>query len=1093
MATPPPLRVFSSYSHRDQAFRRTMENHLSLLKRKGVIQGWSDRDITAGEEWRTEIDQNLEAADMVFLLISDEFIASDYAWDMEMTRALERHDAGETRVIPILLKPVDQEDAPFARLQALPANGRPITKWSNRHEGWLDVAKGIRRVAEELNERHQSSPLATTGVEVQPHPTPSHLAMSGAGRRFVPTLAPLRVFYSYANLDDTFREALEKQLTVLKLQGAILQWSSRDITAGQDWKSAVDRNLEAADIIILLVSADFLASEYAWDMEMTRALERHDAGEARVIPILLTPVDHEDAPFARLQALPRDGQPNDDWSNQEEAWHGVAQAIRTVTEEMAKQQTYPVPPSLPPAEFIGRANELAEIMRQLRTNVRMLTINGLFGIGKTRLAHQVALELRSKFRDGVCAVFLSRLDDPSLVASEIRAALDATETAGQPLESSLKSFLVEKQLLLILDRFDSARSSESLVLINELLEECPGLSILVTSREPINIQYAYQAQLTLSPLRTRAEKGGIDSREDTASDAARLFLAFAAGMGHAIDADRELEIVENICTQVGGHPQTINLVAGWLTSSSLQEIETGLVEFLRDDAERDDPLWRAWDESFQRLDAREQSVLSQLSVFRGHFTREAARNVVQADDNASPGLRREFRILADRGFLERSTRAGNQSTDRYWVFETIRQLAEKKLNGDDAQAVRHSHATHYLALAERAESEIEGEHQVEWLEDIEADYSNLRAVLKWCVKTAGRAEMALRLAGALGPYWYHRGDFTEGRDWLKNLLATQEEVSPVVRAKALDLAGILAAYQGEYAEATASLDEARRLFQDLDGTDVTVVEMLTSLHFMGKDEGIARCLKDLAWVRQVQEDYPAARRLCVQSLELYRDIGDTWGVAQSAGDLGLTLVRLGETQEAIQLLRESLDLRTWFVKQPSGLSTSRLYLGIALNQQGDKDGAIRELLASLEIADSIGFRHGIALTAYYLGLLTFATGSFGEAASYLLRSLRLRDQMGDRAGVADCLKGLAAVASRTGRADLAYQLRARSDLDRPQITGPGRSATHVRTLIEIEVDDDAIRHGTDPEPGGYLATEKGHVPTTSELTEAAIVLATVGP
>jgi hypothetical protein len=156
-----PLRVFISYSHRDEAHRHTLENHLSLLRRQEVIEGWSDRDITAGDEWKTAIDKNLEAADIVLLLVSDEFIASDYCWDKEMLRALERHDASEARVVPIILKPVDWRDAPFARLQALPRDGRPVTTWSNRDEAWLDVAKGIRRVAEVLNELRQSSAPAS--------------------------------------------------------------------------------------------------------------------------------------------------------------------------------------------------------------------------------------------------------------------------------------------------------------------------------------------------------------------------------------------------------------------------------------------------------------------------------------------------------------------------------------------------------------------------------------------------------------------------------------------------------------------------------------------------------------------------------------------------------------------------------------------------------------------------------------------------------------------------------------------------------------------------------------------------------------------
>jgi len=143
-----PIRLFYSYSHKDEELRKDLEEHLSLLKRQGYLVGWHDRMIGAGEEWRGQLDRNLEEAQVILLLISPSFLASDYCYDIETKRALERHDRGEARVIPILLRPVDWEGAPFSRLQGLPIDLRPVTTWSNRDEAFRNIAQGLRRVVE---------------------------------------------------------------------------------------------------------------------------------------------------------------------------------------------------------------------------------------------------------------------------------------------------------------------------------------------------------------------------------------------------------------------------------------------------------------------------------------------------------------------------------------------------------------------------------------------------------------------------------------------------------------------------------------------------------------------------------------------------------------------------------------------------------------------------------------------------------------------------------------------------------------------------------------------------------------------------------
>src|SRR3712207_2491923 len=159
MPTLEPVKVFISYSHKDERYREQLQEHLYAAKRQGLIEDWHDRRIAPGEEWENLISENLETSEIILLLVSSSFIASPYCYDKEMQRALEKHEAGQARVIPIILRPVDWSEAPFARLQALPRNGRPVSRWSNRDEAWMDVAKGIRAAVKQL--RSERLPDAT--------------------------------------------------------------------------------------------------------------------------------------------------------------------------------------------------------------------------------------------------------------------------------------------------------------------------------------------------------------------------------------------------------------------------------------------------------------------------------------------------------------------------------------------------------------------------------------------------------------------------------------------------------------------------------------------------------------------------------------------------------------------------------------------------------------------------------------------------------------------------------------------------------------------------------------------------------------------
>ena len=318
-----PVDLFYSYAHEDEELVKELRKHLSILKRQGVIREWYDREITAGTDWKGQIDQHLNSAGVILLLVSADFLASDYCYDVEMTRALERHHQGEARVIPIILRPTDWYGSPFEKLQPLPADGKPVTAWTNRDESFSNIAQGICRAIEQLKTSPLSIVESESSLDASPLPTAS--AKTGG---------PVDLFYSYAHEDEELVKELRKHLSILKRQGVIREWYDREITAGTDWKGQIDQHLNSAGVILLLVSADFLASDYCYDVEMTLALERHDQGEARVIPVILRPVDWKGAPFDKLQFLPTEGKPVTSWTNRDQWFSNIAQGIRRAIEQL---------------------------------------------------------------------------------------------------------------------------------------------------------------------------------------------------------------------------------------------------------------------------------------------------------------------------------------------------------------------------------------------------------------------------------------------------------------------------------------------------------------------------------------------------------------------------------------------------------------------------------------------------------------------------------------------------------------------------------------------------------------------------------------
>jgi TIR domain len=390
MSKPEPVSIFISYAHKDEPLRKQLETHLSLLQRQGLVSTWQDRRITAGTDWAQEIDEHLKSAAMILLLISADFLASDYCYGIEMQCALDRNKAGQARVIPVLLRAVDWKGAPFQHLQGLPTDARPVTTWPDRDAAWADVAAGIRRVIEEL---------------------PAHSQM-------IKQPEPVSIFISYAYEDEPLHKELEKHLSLLRRQGLVSTWQDRQITAGTDWAQAIDEHLSSASIILLLISPDFLASDYCYGIEMQHALDRDKAGQARVIPILMRPVDWKGAPFAHLQVLPPNAKAITTWSDQDVAFVDVIMGLRRLIEQqqLNMRQTLPAPSATkqeqlqiyklydvfvksgtPTATFVEPA-DFEALKHALAQPGRGVVIEGPSGVGKTTAVEKAIEHLTTKRR-----------------------------------------------------------------------------------------------------------------------------------------------------------------------------------------------------------------------------------------------------------------------------------------------------------------------------------------------------------------------------------------------------------------------------------------------------------------------------------------------------------------------------------------------------------------------------------------------------------------------------------------------------------------------------------------------------------------------
>jgi predicted ATPase len=455
---------------------------------------------------------------------------------------------------------------------------------------------------------------------------------------------------------------------------------------------------------------------------------------------------------------------------------------------------------LQPTLLVGREKEVADLCDLLLSDeTSLLTLTGPGGIGKTRLALQAAADLLDDFPDGTFFVALASLTEAERFFSAVAVTLGVKETGERPLVETLKDYLGERHLLLLLDNFEQVLGAAPAV--TELLGAAPGLKVLVTSRAPLGLYGEHE--YAVPPLSVPDVKHLPDLKTLSQYEAVRLFIERAKSAKADFEVtDESAPAVAEICVRLDGLPLAIELAAArikMLPPNELLHRLTSRLKLLtggaRDLPERQRTLRATIEWSFALLEEGEQLLFARLAVFSGGRTLEAIEAICDAEGDLPMGAFDGVSSLLDKSLLRQEEGPGGEP--RFVMLETIHEFAREKL-GESAEAeeIKRTHAQYFLTLAEEADPELKGPDQLEWLERLEAEHDNVRAALSWASERKD-VEVALRLGGALWWFWLVRGYHSEGRGWLEEALAMEGRGSPEVRAMALVGVGALALDQGD--------------------------------------------------------------------------------------------------------------------------------------------------------------------------------------------------------------------------------------------------------------------------------------------------------
>ena len=663
----------------------------------------------------------------------------------------------------------------------------------------------------------------------------------------------------------------------------------------------------------------------------------------------------------------------------------------------------------PLTPLVGREQEIAAVCALLwRPEVRLVTLTGTGGVGKTRLALGVAAAVNADFADGICLVALAPLIDPGLVLSTIAQALGVQEQGSRPLLEGLQDHLREKQLLLLLDNFEQVVSAAPVVA--ELLVAAPRLRVLVTSRTSLHLSGEHEfvvPPLALPDLRNLPPPDRL-----LQYGAIRLFVARAQAAHSAFVMTAEnATAIAAICQQVDGLPLAIELAAGrsklfapQALLSRLRNRLTLLVGGAQDLPLRQQTLRGTIAWSYDLLGQDEKALFRRLAVFVGGCTLEAAEAVCTAQGDLLIDVLEAVAALVDKSLLRQETQADGQP--RLLMLETIREYALERLAASgEAEAVQRQHAIFFLRFSEEAEPKIRGAEHFLWRTRLEVEHDNLRAALRWTLESQ-EAEMGMQLAFSLVAFWRASNQDREGRNWCEQVLAQPgTSARTAARAMALLAAGAMTMFQGDLPQAQLLLEESIAI-----GREVGRAAKRT----------LALALALLAYGALLQGNLGAARELAEEGVRLFREVGEAWGTALALNHLGRATLELGDPVAARPLLEESAAL--FRAGNMQRLAMPLNTLGRVALRQGDDTGARAYCEEALAVARATGDELFIAEALAQLGTVALHVGDSGQATALYQQSLTLIWTRGYRECIAEDLAGLAATASLLGQPERAARL-----------------------------------------------------------------------